>query len=95
MTKSLLGSFFTPTTPTLSAFRTTRCSITLFTVVYSAFRSIWFVTRTFTYRRRLSSSVSSGGRLATLAHEGLLNVFEGIGVVIAIEEALPSFRTAL
>ena len=95
MTKSLLGSFFTPTTPALSAFYTTRCSIVLFAVAHSAFRSVWFVTRTFTCRKRLSSLVGGGGRLATLAHEGLLGVFEGVGVVIAVEEALPSFRTAL
>jgi hypothetical protein len=95
MTKSPLGSFFTPTTPALSAFYTTRYSIVLFIVVYIAFRSIGSITHTLTYCKRLSSSVGSGGRLATLAHEGLFEVFEGVAVVIAIEEALPSFRIAL
>jgi hypothetical protein len=67
----------------------------LFGVVHIAFRSAGSVTRTLTCRKRLSSSVGGGGRLATLAQEGLFSVFEGVGVAIAVEEALPSFRTAL
>ena len=79
----------------MSAFRTTRYSIALFAIVHIAFRSIGSITRTFTYRKVLSSLVGGGGRLATLAYEGLFGVFEGMGVAIAIEEALPSFRTTL
>jgi hypothetical protein len=54
-----------------------------------------FITYTFTCRKRLSSSVGSRGRLATLARNGIFSVFEGAVVVIAVEEALPSFQTAL
>jgi hypothetical protein len=95
MTKSPLGSFFTLTTPTLSAFHTTRYSIALFAIVYIAFRSIGSITYTFTYCKRLLSLVGSRGRLAILAHKGLFEVVEAVGVVIAIEDAFPSFRTAL
>jgi hypothetical protein len=74
---------------------TTHYSIALFAIVHIAFRSIGSITCTFTCRKRLSSSVGGGGRLATLAHEGLFEVVEAVGVVIAIEDAFPSFRTAL
>lgn len=95
MIKSPLGSFFMPTTPALSVFFTTRCSIAAFAVVQISLRSIGSATRTLTCRRVASSSV--GGRwLAILtAHVGLFEVVEFVGGVVAVEEALPSLRTAL
>jgi hypothetical protein len=95
MTKSLLRSFFTSTTPALSAFHTTHCSIVLFAVVYSAFCSAGSVTYTLICCKRLLSSVGGRGRLATLAYESLFGVFERVGVAIAVEEVFPSFCTAL
>ena len=75
----------------LFAFCTTCCSITLFAVVYIAFCSAGFITYTLTCRKRLLSLVSSKGRLATLAQEGLFGVFKGVRVIIAVEETLLSF----
>jgi hypothetical protein len=96
MTKSLPGSFFIPTTPALSVFFTTRCSIAAFAVVQIFLRSVGFANRTLTCRSVALSLVGGGGWLAILAaHVGLFEVVEVVGGVVAAEEALPSLRTAL
>jgi hypothetical protein len=95
MTKSPLGSFFRPTTPALSVFFTTCCSIVAFALVQTCLRSAGSATRTLTCRSVASSSVGRGGPLAIAAYVGLFEVVEVVGGVVAVEEALPSFRTAL
>ena len=82
-----------PTTPALSVFFTTCCSIAAFAVVQIFLRSTGSVTRTFICRSVASSSVGGGGRLASLcAHVGLFEVAEVVGGgVVAAEETLPSF----
>jgi hypothetical protein len=60
-----------PTTPALSIFFATRCSIAVFAVAQTSLRSIGSVTSTFICRIVASSSVGGGGRLASLCALGL------------------------
>ena len=80
-----------PTTPALSVFFTTCCSIAAFAVVQTCLRSAGSATRTLTCHSVASSSVGGGRWRAIAAHVGLFEVVEVVVGVVAVEETLPSF----